>query len=143
VGVGVVVFNDNGCVLMGLRKGAHAPGTWSFPGGWVDYEDESLEAAGLRELGEETDLTGEFDLNLFAVSTEKFPEQTPPFRTITVYLKANCVIDGAPMVKVMEPDKCVVWAWLDPRAKDFGPVFAGIPQMWKKVIEESEEIRSR
>ena len=146
VGVAIVVINDNGCVLMGLRKGAHAAGTWSFPGGWVDYTDKSLEAAGLRELREETDLLAatfaeQQRLELLATSTEEFPEQQPPFRTVTVYLLWQEVVRGAPQVKPKEPEKCQLWAWVDPRAQDFGPVFPGIPQVWDKVIEQSEKLR--
>jgi hypothetical protein len=47
------------------------------------------------------------------------------------------------MVLVKEPDKCQLWAWVDPRATDFSPVFTGIPQMWEKVIELSEKIQTR
>jgi len=51
VGVGVIVMND-GKVLMGKRKGAHGEGTWSFPGGHLEF-GETLEACALREVAEE------------------------------------------------------------------------------------------
>ena len=107
----------------------------------MDYEDESLSAAGLREVGEETDLNLDFCLSTFGFSTESFPEQKPPFRSVTVYLRARPYVQGAPLVKVREPDKCQLWAWIDPRAKDFGPVFEGIRNVWEEVNIASYEIR--
>jgi len=56
VGVGAVVLNGAGQVL--LVKRAHEPlkGEWSLPGGGVEV-GETLEAAVVRELFEETGLT--------------------------------------------------------------------------------------
>ncbi len=55
VGVGAVVLNGDGHVL--LVKRAHEPlkGEWSLPGGGVEI-GETLEAAVVRELFEETGL---------------------------------------------------------------------------------------
>ena len=56
VGVGAVVLNGDGRVL--LVKRAHEPlkGEWSLPGGGVEV-GETLDAAVVRELFEETGLT--------------------------------------------------------------------------------------
>jgi ADP-ribose pyrophosphatase YjhB (NUDIX family) len=35
-GIGVMVTNQQGEVLLGLRHGSHGTGEWSFPGGKVD-----------------------------------------------------------------------------------------------------------
>lgn len=53
------VFNRNGEVLM-LRRpdDAHCGGLWSFPGGKVE-DDETAEQAAMRELREETGLSGQ------------------------------------------------------------------------------------
>ncbi|MFA4941602.1 MAG: NUDIX domain-containing protein, partial [Patescibacteria group bacterium] len=32
VGVGVMIQNEKGEVLLGLRQGSHGAGEWSFPG---------------------------------------------------------------------------------------------------------------
>jgi 8-oxo-dGTP diphosphatase len=58
VGVGAVVFDGDGRVL--LVKRAHEPlkGEWSLPGGGVEI-GETLAAAVIREIFEETGLTVE------------------------------------------------------------------------------------
>lgn len=54
VGVGVFVIQDGG-ILVGKRgqECARGKGCWALPGGWVE-KGESIEAACLRELREET-----------------------------------------------------------------------------------------
>jgi putative (di)nucleoside polyphosphate hydrolase len=51
--VGVVLFHPDGRVWYGRRAGASGPHIWQFPQGGVD-KGEDVEAAGLRELYEET-----------------------------------------------------------------------------------------
>ena len=52
VGIGVFVFNDRGEFPMLKRKGAHGEGTWSLPGGHLEY-GESFEEATRREITHE------------------------------------------------------------------------------------------
>ena len=54
VGVGVIVVRD-GKVLLGKRRGAHGEGSWSFPGGHLEF-NELLEICAKREAKEETGL---------------------------------------------------------------------------------------
>ena len=42
VGVGVMIQNEKGEVLLGLRQGSHGAGEWSFPGGHLDFEKPFL-----------------------------------------------------------------------------------------------------
>jgi len=51
VGVGVFVLND-GKFLMQKRKGKHGDGTWSLPGGHLEF-GESVEDCARREIMEE------------------------------------------------------------------------------------------
>jgi len=60
VGVGVVVVRDNK-VLLGLRQGSHGAGTWSCPGGHVEF-GESIAECSRRETLEETNA----ELHLYA-----------------------------------------------------------------------------
>lgn len=52
VGVGVLVERD-GTLLLIRRRGVHGHGTWSTPGGHLDY-GETPEACAAREVREET-----------------------------------------------------------------------------------------
>ncbi|APS17957.1 DNA mismatch repair protein MutT [Streptomyces sp. Tue 6075] len=52
LGVGVIVEDSQGRVLLGR----HHSGTWELPGGKVDATHESIAAAAVRELREETGL---------------------------------------------------------------------------------------
>lgn len=52
VGVGVVVFNANGEVLLAQRGKPPRQGEWSLPGGLIDL-GERLEVAAIREVWEE------------------------------------------------------------------------------------------
>lgn len=53
-GAGVVVTNNNGKILLGLRSSyVNEPSTWSYPGGKIE-PDENAKKAAARELREET-----------------------------------------------------------------------------------------
>ena len=53
VGVGVILTNAQGQVLLGKRKGSHAP-YWSIPGGHLEL-GESFESAAIREVAERSE----------------------------------------------------------------------------------------
>ena len=55
VGVGVIVTRGDQVLLI-ERKGVHGQGTWSTPGGHLEY-GESPEACAVRETMEETGVT--------------------------------------------------------------------------------------
>src|ERR1700730_2512396 len=55
VGIGVIVRNDRQLLLM-RRSNSHGAGTWSSPGGHLEY-GETPEACALRETLEETGVT--------------------------------------------------------------------------------------
>jgi 8-oxo-dGTP diphosphatase len=52
VGIGVIIKKDNK-ILFGKRKNAHGDGTWSFPGGHLEF-GETWEECAMRETLEET-----------------------------------------------------------------------------------------
>lgn len=57
VGVQVLVSNENGLLLFGLRARGFGAGTWGLPGGHLEVGETLLECAA-RELLEETGLIG-------------------------------------------------------------------------------------
>ncbi|HEU4647741.1 MAG TPA: NUDIX domain-containing protein [Gemmatimonadales bacterium] len=83
VTVDVVIFairDETLQVLLVQRGVAPFQGRWALPGGFI-REDESLEAAALRELGEETGLR---DVYLEQLYTFGAPKRDPRGRVITV-----------------------------------------------------------
>lgn len=53
---GIAVFNQDGKIFLGRRKGASGPYIWQLPQGGIDTGETPAEAA-LRELTEETGIT--------------------------------------------------------------------------------------
>lgn len=105
VGVGVIVIKDNQ-ILLGKRTGSHGAGSWAFPGGHLEV-NENPEACAIREVAEETGLVitnlrrGPWTNDIFSAEGKHF---------ITIYLLADWV-SGQP--KLLEPDKCSEWGWFD------------------------------
>lgn len=56
VGVGVMIQNEKGEVLLGLRQGSHGAGEWSFPGGHLEFGETVFQTA-KREVEEESGLS--------------------------------------------------------------------------------------
>jgi len=111
IGLGIILIKEGKEVLMGQRKGAHGAGTWSFPGGHLEWMEKLVTCAD-REMLEETGLSTsssnyEFlDTNSCAVTNNFFTKEAR--HDITLYLRAK-YLAGEP--RVMEPDKCERWGW--------------------------------
>ncbi|MBU4216956.1 NUDIX domain-containing protein [Candidatus Parcubacteria bacterium] len=107
VGVGVLIQNSKGEVLLGLRQGAHGEGEWSFPGGHLEFGETIFETA-KREVKEEVDLdVSEFEL--ISVADELRYIITDNKHYLNIGIKA--VYNGGDP-KLMEPDKCKEWRWV-------------------------------
>ena len=112
IGVGVIVLNEKKQILLGLRNEdeekadseLHGSGTWTMPGGKLEY-GESFEEAGVRETKEETDLNVT-DIEVFCMNNDLNKHA----QFVTVGLIAR-EYNGE--VKVMEPDEIVDWKWFD------------------------------
>ena len=112
IGVGVIVLNEKKQILLGLRNEdekkadseLHGEGTWTMPGGKLEY-GESFEEAGVRETKEETDLNVT-DIEVFCMNNDLNKHA----QFVTVGLIAR-EYNGE--VKVMEPDEIVDWKWFD------------------------------
>ena len=103
----VVVLRKNlGTPEILLIQRANDPfaGSWAFPGGFVD-ENEDLEAAAHRELEEETGLA---DLTMFQFQAVGTPGRDPRGHTISVIFVATCPIEDS---EVTAADDAVQAAW--------------------------------
>jgi 8-oxo-dGTP diphosphatase len=103
VGVGVFVIKDKK-ILMGQRINAHGEGTWSLPGGHLEFF-ETFEDCAKREVLEETGLNIT-DVNFATITNDMFKKENKHYITIFVKSKNS---QGIP--KVMEPNKCLKWDW--------------------------------
>lgn len=108
VGLGVIIENAAGEILVGKRCGEHAP-FYSIPGGGLDV-GESFEAAAIREIAEETNLTIEKP-NVIAVTNNLATYRDEGRHTISVLLHTR-LYHGE--VTLMEPEKCSEWLWVNP-----------------------------
>ena len=111
VGIGVMILKDNK-ILLGLRNPdkvkasseLQGQGTWTMPGGKVDFM-ETLEEAAKRELKEETDLDAK-KLELLCVNDDM--TETAHYVTIGFIAK-----EYSGEIKTMEPETILRWEWFD------------------------------
>jgi 8-oxo-dGTP diphosphatase len=103
IGVGVIVINGNK-VLLGKRKNAHGEGSWSFPGGHLELNEE-IEECAKREVMEETGILIK-NLKRGPYTNDIFKEEKKHYVTLIIISEYN-----SGEVKVMEPDKCERWEW--------------------------------
>jgi len=105
VGIAAIVIKG-GKVLMHQRKNAHGDGTWSFPGGHLEF-GESWSACAQRETREEAGIEI-MNIRFGAATNDIFEKERKHY--ITIFMLADWK-SGEP--KVMEPDKCGGWIWVD------------------------------
>lgn len=109
VGVGTMValVDDSGRILMIRRKGAHAAGLWSCPGGWLDRSDQSLLAGVQREALEEVGITIH-SAHQVGATTEDHPDLG--IRSVTIcFVSRSWEWSGTPVNR--EPEKCAELKW--------------------------------
>lgn len=103
VGLAVIIIRDNK-VLLGRRKNAHGAGSWCFPGGHLEFNEEFIECA-QREVREETGLRLK-NIKPATFTNDIFTEEGRHY--ITLFFTAECD-SGEP--QLLEPNKCEGWAW--------------------------------
>lgn len=108
IGLGVIIVNKEGKILVGKRKGGVAP-KYSIPGGGLEM-GETFEQGAIREIKEETNLDVQ-EIKVIAVSNnlETFRQEGKHY--ISIVLLAT---KYSGELKNMEPDKCEGYEWCYP-----------------------------
>ena len=125
VGVSVIIYKDNK-ILMLKKIGAHGSGTWSFPGGHLEFGEE-IEDAVRREVIEETGVEIK-NIQQVTFTNDIFSQEDKHY--ITIFVKAE-IDAGEPEIK--EPDKAVEMGWFEWN-KMPEPIFLPIINL-KKIYE--------
>ncbi len=101
----VFVFKD-GKFLMGKRIGSHGEGSWSVPGGHLEF-GESFVDTSKREVLEETGLTIR-NVRFGAVTNDYFKEEGKHYVTIWMLSDYESGKEA-----ILEPDKYIDQNWFD------------------------------
>jgi len=109
VGLGIIIVNKEGNILVGKRIGEHAPG-YSIPGGKLEL-GETFEEGAIREVKEETGLDI-FDPKVIAITNNLGTYKEEGKHYISIFL---LVKKYAGELRIMEPEKCGGWTWVDPK----------------------------
>ena len=124
VGVGVFIFKE-GSFLMQQRKGAHGSGSWSVPGGHLEF-GESFEETVRREVKEETTLRIK-NIRFGAVTNDLFADEDKHYVTIWMISDYESGTEY-----ITEPDKCIGQAW-----HTFDDLPSPLFLPWKELLTSS------
>jgi 8-oxo-dGTP diphosphatase len=108
IGIGVIIQNPDGKILVAKRKGSHAP-YYSIPGGHLET-GETFEECAIREVKEEHGITIKLP-KVIAVANNLETYRNEGLHYISIILLAGS-FSGKPMIN--EPDKCEEILWVDP-----------------------------
>jgi len=106
VGVATIISKDDQVLLM-KRKGLHGIGTWSTPGGHLDF-GETPEQCAAREAKEEVGLDV-VDIRFRAVTNDLF--ETTGRHYITIWMAGESIL-GEPTIAAEDEVEEIGWyAW--------------------------------
>ncbi len=103
VGVGVIVMKGDQVLLM-RRRNSHGDGTWSNPGGHLEY-GESLEVCAIRETLEETGVIIA-DVTFRAITNDLFEAEEKHY--VTIWMEGRYV-SGEPRINSQREMSEVGW----------------------------------
>ena len=105
VGTAIIITKDNKVLLM-KRKGTHGKGTWSTPGGHLDF-GETLEGCSAREAKEEVGLDV-VEIRFRAVTNDVF--DTTGRHYVTIWMDGKSI--GEPTIAAEKEAEEIGWfAW--------------------------------
>ncbi|ETW98364.1 MAG: hypothetical protein ETSY1_19045 [Candidatus Entotheonella factor] len=106
VGVGAMVFNEEGKVFLAKRgpKATNEQGLWEFPGGTVELNEKLIQAL-QREFLEEYGMTIEV-IEMLSVNDHILPAEHQHWVSVA-YLAWH--VAGVPII--LEPEKCTEIGW--------------------------------
>jgi 8-oxo-dGTP diphosphatase len=105
VGTAMIITKDDKVLLM-KRKGSHGHGTWSTPGGHLDF-GETLEGCAVRESKEEVGVDV-FDVRFRCVTNDVFEAEEKHY--ITLWFEGKPV--GEPTIAAEREVEEIGWfAW--------------------------------
>ena len=105
VGVAVFIFRD-GKFLVGQRRGSHGEGSWSVPGGHLEW-NETPEETAIREVKEETNCDIE-NVRFGAVTNDRFYDEGKHY--VTLWMVSDWKSGEG---EIVEPDKYIDQRWVD------------------------------
>lgn len=117
MGVGVLVERD-GAILLIRRQGTHGSGTWSTPGGHLDYGETPHDCA-VREVREETGVEVT-DVVFEGITNDLFAAEDRHY--VTLWFRARWA-SGEP--RVAAPDEMSAVGWF-PRDTLPAPLFLSL-----------------
>lgn len=109
IGIGIIIQNANGEILVGKRKGSHSP-FYSIPGGHLEM-GETFEEGIKKEVLEETGLEIKKPV-VIGITNNLRTFETSGIHHISVNMFTDN-FKGIPMT--MEPNKCEKWFWVKPQ----------------------------
>ncbi len=134
VGTAIFIVRDGKFIFL-KRKGSHGAGTWSTPGGHVEF-GESPENACHREALEETGCEVD-DVRFVTMTNDYFKEDNKHY--VTLWYVGRWIANEP---EVKEPNKCSEQRWVSfddmpkPALLTYDHIDNGQREMIRKAIEE-------
>ena len=108
VGIGVLIYNPVGRLLLGKRTNALGANTWAPPGGHLEF-GESIEACAIRETFEETGLTISTP-HFVGLTNDIYREENQHY--VSLFMEVRMKDACEPLIR--EPQKTIAWEWFEP-----------------------------
>jgi 8-oxo-dGTP diphosphatase len=122
VGIGVFVIKNHK-FLMGCRKNSHGDGSWSVPGGHLEF-GEKVEVGAAREMFEETGVRIR-NIRIVGITNDIFKKENKHYITIWLFCRWKRGKE-----RITEPDKFIDQGWFDFKSLP-KPLFLPWKQLFK------------